>query len=133
MFGFLGPNGAGKTTTQRVLMDIIRPTAGQARMFGLDCQQDGVTARERVGYLPGELSLYDSMRVRRFFRMYRSLQKSSADFRYWQTLSDRLELDTSRRLGQLSRGNKQKVGVVTAFLGAPFFLMLLAKRGSRWW
>jgi ABC-2 type transport system ATP-binding protein len=124
VFGFLGPNGAGKTTTQRVLVDIIRPTAGEARIFGLDCQKDGVTARDRVGYLPGELAMYESMRVRRFFRMYASLRKSNRDSEYWQALSDRLELDTSRRIGQLSRGNRQKVGVVTAFMSKPDLLIL---------
>ena len=124
VFGFLGPNGAGKTTTQRVLMDIIRPTAGEARIFGLDCQKEGITARERVGYLPGELAMYESMRVRRFFRMYASLQKGNSDPGYWQTLSNRLELDTGRRIGQLSRGNKQKVGVVTAFMNKPDLLIL---------
>ena len=124
VFGFLGPNGAGKTTTQRVLMDIIRPTAGEARIFGLDCQKKGITARERVGYLPGELAMYESMRVRRFFRMYASLQKGNSDAGYWQTLSDRLELDTARKIGQLSRGNKQKVGVVTAFMNKPDLLIL---------
>jgi ABC-2 type transport system ATP-binding protein len=124
VFGFLGPNGAGKTTTQRVLMDIIRPTAGQARMFGLDCQKDGVSARERVGYLPGELSLPEGMRVGRFFEMYRSLQTGDADPRHWQTLSERLQLDTNRKIGQLSRGNKQKVGVITAFMHKPDLLIL---------
>lgn len=124
VFGFLGPNGAGKTTTQRVLVDIIRPTAGEARIFGRDCQKDGVAARERVGYLPGELSLYDSMRVRRFFEMYLSLQETRADPRYWQTLSERLQLDTTRRIGQLSRGNRQKVGVVMAFMNRPDLLIL---------
>ena len=124
VFGFLGPNGAGKTTTQRVLMDIIRPTAGEARIFGLDCQKEGIAARERVGYLPGELAMYESMRARRFFRMYASLQKANSTPDYWQALADRLELDTSRRLGELSRGNKQKVGVVTAFMGKPDLLIL---------
>lgn len=124
VFGFLGPNGAGKTTTQRVLMDIIRPTAGEARMLGRDCQKDGIAARDRVGYLPGELSLYDSMKVRRFFKMYASLQKSNSDPRHWQTLSDRLELDTSRKIGQLSHGNKQKVGVALAFMNKPDLLIL---------
>ena len=124
VFGFLGPNGAGKTTTQRVLMDIIRPTAGEARIFGLDCQKEGVTARERIGYLPGELALYDSMKVRRFFKMYASLQKGNSEPSHWQTLSDQLELDTGRKIGQLSRGNKQKVGVVTAFMNKPDLLIL---------
>jgi ABC-2 type transport system ATP-binding protein len=124
VFGFLGPNGAGKTTTQRVLMDIIRPTAGEARIFGKDCQKDGVAARERVGYLPGELSLYDNMTARRFFKMYHSLQKSNTDPSYWRTLADRLDLDTSRRMRQYSRGNKQKVGVVAAFMNKPDLLIL---------
>jgi len=75
VFGFLGPNGAGKTTTQRVLMDIIRPTEGNAFMFGKDCQNDGVAARQQVGYLPGELSLYENMKASQFFKMYFSLQK----------------------------------------------------------
>ncbi len=124
VFGFLGPNGAGKTTTQRVLMDIIRPTAGEARMLGRDCQKDGAVVRERVGYLPGELSLYDSMKVHRFFEMYASLQKSHGNAGHWRTLSERLELDTSRRIGQLSRGNRQKVGVVVAFMNKPDLLIL---------
>ena len=124
VFGFLGPNGAGKTTTQRVLMDVIRPTAGEARMFGKDCQKEGVAARDRVGYLPGELSLYDNMKARQFFKMYFSLQKSNTDPKYWQTLADRLDLDTTRKIRELSRGNKQKVGVVAAFMNKPELLIL---------
>lgn len=124
VFGFLGPNGAGKTTTQRVLMDIIRPTAGQAYMFGKDCQKEGVTARERVGYLPGELSLYDNMKAGQFFEMYFSLQKTNAEPQYWQILADRLQLNTGRKIRELSRGNKQKVGVVAAFMNKPDLLIL---------
>jgi len=124
VFGFLGPNGSGKTTTQRVLMDIIRPTAGEASMFGKDCQKESVAARERVGYLPGELSLYDNMKASQFFKMYFSLQKSNTDPKYWQMLADRLELDTSRKIRELSRGNKQKVGVVAAFMNKPDLLIL---------
>jgi len=124
VFGFLGPNGAGKTTTQRVLLDVIRPTEGQAFMFGKDCQKDGVAARDRVGYLPGELSLYENMKASQFFKMYFSLQKSNTDRNYWQTLADRLELDTNRRIRELSRGNRQKVGVVAAFMNKPELLSL---------
>lgn len=124
VFGFLGPNGAGKTTTQRVLMDIIRPTAGEARMFGKDCQKEGETARERVGYLPGELSLYDNMKARQFFEMYFSLQKSNTSPTYWRELADKLDLDTSRKIRDLSRGNKQKVGVVAGFMNKPDLLIL---------
>ena len=124
VFGFLGPNGAGKTTTQRVLLDIIRPTAGTARILGLDCQKEGVEARDRVGYLPGELSLYDDMKASQFFKMYHSLQKNNADSKYWQKLADRLDLDTGRKIREYSRGNKQKVGVVMAFMNKPELLIL---------
>lgn len=123
VFGFLGPNGAGKTTTERVLLDVIRPTTGSARIFGLDAHKDGVQIRERVGYLPGELSLYDGMRVSSFFEMYASLHGDGAN-QYWKTLADALDLDTTRRIKQLSRGNKQKVGVVTAFMTKPDLLIL---------
>lgn len=123
VFGFLGPNGAGKTTTERVLLDIIRPTAGTARIFGLDCHHDGVQARKRVGYLPGELSLYNTMRVSSFFEMYASLHGHSSNT-HWKTLAERLELDTTRKIKQLSRGNKQKVGVVSAFMTKPDLLIL---------
>lgn len=124
IFGFLGPNGAGKTTTQRVLMDVIRPTAGEAMIFGLDCQKNGVAIRESVGYLPGELSMYDNMRARDFFDMYYSLQKSNNDPTYWEHLVDRLQLDITRRIREFSRGNKQKVGVVAAFMNKPELLIL---------
>jgi ABC-2 type transport system ATP-binding protein len=124
VFGFLGPNGAGKTTTQRVLLDVIRPTAGTARMFGLDCQKEGVKARANVGYLPGELSLYESMKVSQFFEMFDSMLGARAVPNYWKTLSERLQLDTSRKIGKLSRGNKQKVGVVTAFMSKAELLVL---------
>ena len=69
VFGFLGPNGAGKTTTMRILLDIIRPTAGRAAIFGLDCQKDGVTIRRRIGYIPGELKLYQQLRADEYFDM----------------------------------------------------------------
>jgi ABC-2 type transport system ATP-binding protein len=124
IFGFLGPNGAGKTTAQRVLLDIIRPTAGEARMFGKDCQKEGVAIRERVGYLPGELSLYKNMKASQFFKMYASLQNIKEDRKYWQTLAGRLDLDTSRKIRNFSRGNKQKVGIVAAFMNKPDLLIL---------
>ena len=124
IFGFLGPNGAGKTTTQRVLMDIIRPTAGEASIFGKDSHKDGVTVRERIGYLPGELSLYDNMTARRFFKMYYSLQRNNTDPGYWKKLANRLGLDTSRKIRQCSSGNKQKVGIVAAFMNKPDLLIL---------
>jgi ABC-2 type transport system ATP-binding protein len=128
VFGFLGPNGAGKTTTLRLLLDIIRPTSGTARIFGLDCRDNGVTIRQRVGYLPGELSLHDNMRVNQYFELIGRLRDGPADSdggtTYWQTLADRLDLDIGRKIRQLSRGNRQKVGLVAAFMNRPDLLIL---------
>ena len=124
VFGFLGPNGAGKTTTQRVLMDVIRPTDGQARIFGQDCQKDGVAIREQIGYLPGELSLFGEMRGGEFLKMYSALQKRNSDKESWREIAGRLDLDTSKRIRKLSRGNKQKIGVVLAFMNKPDLLIL---------
>lgn len=124
VFGFLGPNGAGKTTTQRVLLDVIRPTSGQARIFGLDCQEDGVEIRSRVGYLPGELALYKGMKAAQFFKMYEYLRGENGAKGYWRELAERLDLDTRRKIGNFSRGNKQKVGVVAAFMSHPDLLIL---------
>jgi ABC-2 type transport system ATP-binding protein len=123
-FGFLGPNGAGKTTTQRVLLDVIRPTSGSASIFGLDCCEQGVELRRRVGYLPGELALYKEMRADQFFKMYEYLRGDNGTNGYWRELAGRLDLDTSRKIGNFSRGNKQKVGVVAAFMGKPDLLVL---------
>lgn len=124
IFGFLGPNGAGKTTTQRVLLDIIRPVRGEARLFGLDCQKQGVEARARVGYLPGDLSLYENMRADRFFDMVNIMRGNHGNLAYRDDLCKRLNLDTSRKIREYSRGNKQKVGVVTAFMNKPDLLVL---------
>jgi ABC-2 type transport system ATP-binding protein len=124
VFGFLGPNGAGKTTTQRVLMDVIRPTKGRATIFGLDCQKDGVAIRKRIGYLPGELSLYPNMRGRNFLHMIGSLQEKEIEPSYRQELYERLDLDPSRKMKEYSHGNKQKIGIVAAFMGKPDLLVL---------
>jgi ABC-2 type transport system ATP-binding protein len=124
VFGFLGPNGAGKTTTQRVLLDIIRPIRGQARVFDLDCQQEGVALRERVGYLPGELSLPQNVTGKRFLEMMSSVRGNHTDPAFRRQLCDRLELDTSRKIKEYSRGNKQKLGVVAAMMSRPDLLIL---------
>jgi ABC-2 type transport system ATP-binding protein len=124
VFGFLGPNGAGKTTTLRVLLDIIRPTRGTARVFGLDAQHDGVQLRRRVGYLPGELSLPANMTGRRFLNVQSAIRGNHTDPAYVRQLCARLDLDTSRRIREYSRGNKQKLGVVAAFMSRPDLLIL---------
>lgn len=124
VFGFLGPNGAGKTTTQRVLLDVFPPSSGRASVFGLDCQAEGVELRSRIGYLPGELALYSNMKASEFFKMYEYLRGENGSKDYWRELADRLDLDTSRKIRQFSRGNKQKVGVVAAFMSRADLLVL---------
>ena len=124
VFGFLGPNGAGKTTTQRVLLDVFPPTKGRASVFDLDCQKDGVQIRKHIGYLPGELALYANMKARDFFKMYEYLRKDKGSNGYWRELAERLDLDTNRKISQFSRGNKQKVGVVAAFMNKADLLIL---------
>lgn len=124
VYGFLGPNGAGKTTTQRILLDVIRPTRGEARIFGMDCQTEGVAIRRRIGYLPGELSLYPNMRARDYFNMMASLHPGQVDAAYQKSLCERLNLDVTRKMKQYSRGNKQKVGIVAAFMARPDLLIL---------
>lgn len=124
VFGFLGPNGVGKTTTQRALLDIIHPTTGQATIFGLDYQRDGVAIRKRIGYLPGELNLYPNMKAARFLDMLDSLQEKAVDRTYRRQLYDRLDFDPSRPMKTYSRGNKQKIGIVAAFMNKPDLLIL---------
>jgi ABC-2 type transport system ATP-binding protein len=124
VYGFLGPNGAGKPTTQRVLLDILRPTAGQATLFGLDCQTDGVAVRRRLGYLPGELSLYPNMKAADFLRLLASLRGQPVDRAYQRHLYDRLDFDPARRMKEYSRGNKQKIGIIAAFMARPDLLIL---------
>lgn len=124
VYGFLGPNGAGKTTTQRVLLDVIRPTRGKASVFGLDCQEHGVEIRKRIGYLPGELSLYQTMTGRQFLEMMGNVRGNAIDPAYRRMLCERLQLDASRKMREYSRGNKQKIGVIAAFMGRPDLLIL---------
>jgi len=124
VFGFLGPNGAGKTTTMRVLLDVIHPTGGQASIFGLDCQRDGVNIRKRVGYLPGEFRPHPNMKGWDFLNLLASLQEKKVERTYLSELYDRLNLDPSRKIKQYSHGTKQKIGIVAAFMGKPDLLVL---------
>lgn len=124
IFGFLGPNGAGKTTTMRVLLDIIRPTRGEATIFGKDCQRDGVAIRREAGYIPGELSLYGGMMGRSFLDMLTRLRGNRTDPRYRRELCERLQFDPSRKIQEYSSGNKRKLGLVMAFMHRPALLIL---------
>lgn len=124
VFGFLGPNGAGKTTALRLLMDVIRPTRGSAAIFGLDCQKHGVQIRKSVGYLPGELSLYPNMTARDFLDLSASLRQTRADDHFLDQLYQRLDFDPSRKMKTYSRGNRQKIGLIAAFMNKPELLVL---------
>jgi ABC-2 type transport system ATP-binding protein len=124
IFGFLGPNGAGKTTTLRTLLDIVHPTQGSATLFGLDSQKDGVAIRERVSYLPGELRLYSSMKASYLLRLFGSFQKDKLDESFLEQLLERVNLDPSRKIKEYSHGNKQKIGVVAAFMGKKELIIL---------
>jgi ABC-2 type transport system ATP-binding protein len=123
VFGFLGPNGAGKTTTIRTMLDFIRPTAGTVRVFGMDPRLDGVAVHARVGYLPGELALYERLTGERYLRTFASLREG-VEWTRVADLADRLALDLTRRIEDLSHGNKQKVGLVQAFMHRPDLLIL---------
>jgi ABC-2 type transport system ATP-binding protein len=123
VFGYLGPNGAGKTTTIRTLLDFIRPTGGAAQVFGLDSHRDSMAIRRRVSYLPGELTLYEKMTGRELLTYFANL-RGLADWEHTNGLAKRLELDLNRPIRTLSKGNKQKVGLVQAFMGKPELLIL---------
>jgi len=123
VFGFLGPNGAGKTTTIRTLLDLIRPTSGVARVFGIESSADPVAIHRRIGYLPGEFTLYDRLTGAQTIRYFANL-RGGVDPVYQAALVERFDLDPSRRFREYSKGNKQKVGLVIALQHRPELLIL---------
>ncbi len=123
VFGYLGPNGSGKTTTIRTLLDLIRPTSGTATVLGLDSKKDSLEIRRRVGYLPGDLSLYEALTVRESLEYLCALRGGAGKGRL-EPLAEQFELDLTRKVGDLSSGNKQKVGIVQAFAHDPELLVL---------
>ncbi|MGC4970188.1 ABC transporter ATP-binding protein [Streptomyces globisporus] len=123
VFGFLGPNGAGKSTTIRLLLDLIRPTAGRATVLGLDPRGDGVQLRRRVGYLAGDFVCDGRQNVRAYLRFLAELRGGVPQARI-DALADRLGLDQSTKIKRLSKGNRQKVGLVQAFMHTPELLVL---------
>jgi ABC-2 type transport system ATP-binding protein len=123
VFGFLGPNGAGKTTTIRVLLDHIRPSGGSAKVFGIETRVDPVAIHRRVGYLPGEFTLYDRLTGGQTLQYFANL-RGGVDPAYQASLVERIDLDPSRRFKEYSKGNKQKVGLVIALQHKPELLLL---------
>jgi beta-exotoxin I transport system ATP-binding protein len=122
VFGFLGPNGAGKSTTIRLLLGLIRPTAGRAALFGRDTQTDGVESRREVGYLPGDLRLGDRLTGREQLESLARLRGGEAGLR--NELCERLRVVLDRPIRQLSKGNRQKLGIVQAFMHRPALVVL---------
>ena len=123
VFGYLGPNGAGKTTTIRTLLNLIRPTHGKALIFGLDILRKGLQARRRIGYLPGELRLYDNLTGAEMLRYLGSL-RSGVDWAYVEGLAARFDCDLHTPIRSLSHGNRQKIGLIQAFMNTPDLLIL---------
>lgn len=123
IFGFLGPNGAGKTTTIRTLLDLIRPTSGVARVFGIESSTDPVAIHRRVGYLPGEFTLYDRLTGAQHLEYFANL-RGGVDRAHQAELVERLDLDPRRKFNEYSKGNKQKVGLVVALQHRPELLIL---------
>ncbi|MDO9348074.1 MAG: ABC transporter ATP-binding protein [Anaerolineales bacterium] len=124
IFGFLGPNGAGKTTTIRCMLDLIRPNGGSLRVLGLDPQKEAVAVRARSGYLPGELNLEGNLNVESALRLFTRLRGDNIDWGFVRQLAERLDLDLKPQIKNLSKGNKQKVGVVQALMHRPELLLL---------
>ena len=122
-FGFLGPNGAGKTTTIRTLLDHIRPTSGRALIFGIETTRDPVAIHRRVGYLPGEFTLYDKLTGGQTIEYFANL-RGGVDPVYQADLIARLDIDPTRKFREYSKGNKQKVGLVSALQHKPDLLIL---------
>lgn len=123
VFGVIGPNGAGKTTTMRCLLDIIRPTAGEVRVLGVDPRKGGPVLRRRIGYLPGELFLEGRVTGRKLLAHYEAVSGPVPPGRI-NELADRLGLDLDRHTRKLSKGNKQKLGLLQAFMHQPELLVL---------
>lgn len=123
IFGFLGPNGAGKTTTIKLLLDLIRPDSGHARLFGLDVNQHSVEIRRRVGYLPGELALWNGQTAAHVIAYFGKL-RGGLDARFVGELQQRLEFDPGKKIREYSSGNKRKLGLILALMHKPELLIL---------
>ena len=127
VYGFLGANGAGKTTTIRLLLDLLRPSRGRARVLGLDCRRDSLEARRRIGYLPGELPVYPDLTAAGYLHYLARLDGRPVSRGYLDELLKRFDVsavDLTRRLRDQSHGMKQKIGIIQALMGRAAVLVL---------
>lgn len=123
VYGFLGPNGAGKSTTIRTLLNLLQPSGGSARILGMHIVKDSVALKHRIGYLSGDMAMYPKMTAAQYLDYMGSLQPP-ASAAYRQELCKRLECNLRKPLGELSRGNRQKIALVQAFMSKPDVLIL---------
>lgn len=123
VFGYLGPNGAGKSTTLRLLMGMLRPSSGSAEVLGLDAWSAAVDVHRRVGYVPGELALYERMTGREHITYFGHLRRRP-DPKPAMAFADRLDLDLDKTVRALSKGNRQKLALVLALMSGPELLVL---------
>jgi ABC-2 type transport system ATP-binding protein len=123
IFGFLGPNGAGKSTTMRLLLDLIGPTSGSASILGLDTRRESLEIRRRIGFLPGDLALYPKLRGADVLD-YLAALRGTVDRHVRDALSERFDADLDRPVHELSSGNRQKLGLIQAFMHEPEVLIL---------
>jgi ABC-2 type transport system ATP-binding protein len=123
VLGFLGPNGAGKSTTMRLLLDLIRPSSGAATVLGLDSHRDSLEIRRRVGFLPGDFTLYPKLTGEAVLR-YLAALRGGVDRRVRNALVERFDAPLDRPIRELSTGNRQKLGLVQAFMHQPELLIL---------
>ena len=123
IFGFIGPNGAGKSTTIRTLLNFLYPTSGTAKILGKDVVTEAKNLRQHIGYLPSEVHYYDDMKVSELFRFSAGFYPGDSS-KHALELADRLQLDTTRKIEDLSFGNKKKVGIIQALMHEPQILIL---------
>ena len=123
VFGFLGPNGAGKTTMIRTVLDLIRPTSGRAEILGKDTHAHAVELRRDIGYVPGDLAMYPSLTGRDTLKYFANL-RGGVDWGRVELLAERLVSDLDVKVGDYSSGNRQKVGLIQAFMNKPAVLIM---------
>ena len=123
IFGFLGPNGAGKTTTIRHLMGFIKSQSGECRINGMDCWRESEKIQRTLGYIPGEINFFDDMTGEEFLRFV-TKYRGMTDLARQKELLERFDLDTKGKIKKMSKGMKQKIGIITAFMHDPDILIL---------
>jgi ABC-2 type transport system ATP-binding protein len=123
VFGYLGPNGAGKTTTIRSILGFIKPKKGKIFIFGKDIEKEGYRIKKKIGYIPGDLALYENLTGMEFLKYMANL-RGNVNWNYVKELSERFNINLNQFIRSLSHGNKQKIGIIQAFMHKPDLLIL---------